>query len=105
MKPSGWKSYRHLEREKIHFPPVSTSISDVIARVWCWLRDFVRGGQIDESLFEFELRVSHIHPSKLSQTGSIMSAHAQYRVCTCSVKGKYDTKRVKVVQQQKMHNL
>ena len=35
---------------------------------------------------------SHSHPSNLSQTGSIMSAHAQYRLCTCSVKGKHDTK-------------
>ena len=35
---------------------------------------------------------SHSHPSNLSQTRSIMSAHAQYRLCTCSVKGKHDTK-------------
>ena len=73
------------------------------------------GSKVNELISVTELSLCHSYQSKLSKTGlngPIMSAHAQYRVCTCSVKGKHGCivhktiiYRVKVVQQQKMHNL
>ena len=66
------------------------------------------GGKLNELMSMTELSLSHSYQSKLSKTGSIMSAHAQYRFCTCSVKGKHGCivhktiiSRVKIVQQQK----
>ena len=71
--------------ENIHWP----------SEMHCnWSLLIRRGGKLNELMSLTEFSLSHSYQSKLSKTGSsldfpslLFPAHAQYTLCTCSVKG------------------